>query len=101
MHYIITQHLHMHSLAKSLAKQTTQPSVYLSIESNPEVSPQVPLPRGHDVHHLPEGLMQLAVHLRHVLEVFVLLVERLQQLQDLRHHLVSLSLLQVIDAGFQ
>ena len=40
---------------------------YLAKEGNPEVGAQVPLPCGHNVYHLPEGSVQLAIHLCHVL----------------------------------
>ena len=40
---------------------------YLAKEGNPEVGTQVPLPCGHNVYHLPEGGVQLAIHLCHVL----------------------------------
>ena len=40
---------------------------YLAKEGNPEVGTQVPLPCGHNVYHLPEGSVQLAIHLCHVL----------------------------------
>ena len=40
---------------------------YLAKESNPEVGAEVSLPCSHNVHHLPEGSVQLAIHLCHVL----------------------------------
>ena len=73
-------------------------TIYLSIESDSEVGAEISLPSGSDVHHFPECLMQLPIHLHHVLEVPVLLVEGLQQLKHLSHHLIPLCLLQVIDA---
>ena len=40
---------------------------YLAKEGNPEVGAEVPLPCSHNVYHLPEGSVQLAIHLCHVL----------------------------------
>ena len=40
---------------------------YLAKESNPKVGAKVSLPCSHNVYHLPEGRMQLAIHLCHVL----------------------------------
>ena len=40
---------------------------YLAKEGNPEVGAEVPLPCNHNVYHLPEGSVQLAIHLCHVL----------------------------------
>lgn len=54
--------------------------MYLAKEGHSEVSAQVPLPCGHNIHHLPEGIVKFAVHLHHVFEVPVPLVEGLQEL---------------------
>ena len=40
---------------------------YLAKEGNPEVGAEAPLPSSHNVYHLPEGSVQLAIHLCHVL----------------------------------
>ena len=40
---------------------------YLAKEGNPEVGAEVSLPCSHNVYHLPEGSVQLAIHLCHVL----------------------------------
>ena len=39
---------------------------YLAKEGDPEVGAKVPLPCSHNVYHLPEGSVQLAIHLCHV-----------------------------------
>ena len=40
---------------------------YLAKEGDPEVGAEIPLPCSHNVYHLPEGSVQLAIHLSHVL----------------------------------
>ena len=40
---------------------------YLAKEGDPEVGAEVPLPCSHNVYHLSEGSVQLAIHLCHVL----------------------------------
>ena len=45
----------------------TKAPANLAKEGNPEVGSKVPPSSSHDVHHLPEGSVQLTVHLHYVL----------------------------------